>query len=65
MILAVDRWEMAQPQWVYPPTEENNQTLKDLGFILEKRVRRAMRTSPQKLEEGSVIWIFRRPAPGS
>lgn len=65
MILAIDRWEMAQPSWVYPPTDENNRTLKDLGFVLEKRVRRAMRTSPQKMEEGSVIWIFRRPAPGN
>lgn len=61
MILAVDRWEMAQPGWVFPPTQENNQLLKDLGFKLQTKIVRDIQVSPRSLEKAAVIWIFRRP----
>lgn len=61
MILAVDRWELSQPGWLFPPTQANNQFLKDLGFKLETKIMRDVQMSAQSLEKMAVIWIFRRP----
>jgi 4-amino-4-deoxy-L-arabinose transferase-like glycosyltransferase len=64
VILVIDIWEWAQPQWIYPVEDRHFKFLEGLGFQLERVINRDILDEADKLQNKSVVLVFHRPGKG-
>lgn len=60
VILVIDIWEWAQPQWIYPFEDRHFKFLEGLGFKLQRVISRDIKDEADRLQNKAVVMIFHR-----